>query len=885
MLTSHEIRKAFLDFFAERGHEIVPSATLIPQDDPTLLFTNAGMNQFKALLLGTERRSYVRAADAQKCMRVSGKHNDLEAVGRDGRHHTFFEMLGNWSFGDYYKREAIEWAWEFLTKTMELDQEKLLISVYKDDDESFQIWNEVVGVPADRIHRLGDIEKGDEENFWSMGDTGPCGPCTEIHYDQGPELADGDDRPLGENDSDRYLEIWNLVFIQYDRDAEGTMKPLPLQSVDTGMGLERLAALKQGVTSNYGTDLFTPILDWVARESGADRDDDEQRVSMQVIADHIRALTFAVADGGRPGNDGRGYVLRRILRRAVRHGRNLGFREPFLYRCADVVIEQMGDHYRELREAREHVQRVIRVEEERFLQTLDRGLQRFGEFADQAVERGDRRVTGEQAFMLHDTYGFPVDLTAVMAEEQDLTVDTDGFDHEMQKQRERARAAGKFQAGERGEEWRWIDGEPGADRASVRFVGYDTLHTEARILGVRPLDGDEYEISLDPSPFYAESGGQVGDTGSIRGEGLVLEVLDTQPGSGGPVNRVRLVEGSLERDDLGSLVVVAEVDTPKRVATMRNHTATHLLHSALHQHLGTHATQAGSLVNEQKLRFDFHHDGALGKEMLDTLEAEVNRQILRDFDVSKHVDVPIDDARAMGAIAMFGEKYGDTVRVVQVSDVSTEFCGGTHCDHTGQIGLFRITGESAVAAGVRRVEAVTGEEAVRLSQHEHAILRDLGERLSARPDEIEKRVDSLQDEVKQLRAQLEEARKAQAGDVVGDLVAKADEVDGLKLVSARVDVPDRGALMNMADELRAKLGTGVGVLGTVLDGKGTLITVVTDDLVKDGLRAGDLIKPIAAVAGGGGGGKPHLAQAGAKQIDKLDDALASAGEVVRAART
>ncbi|HKK71132.1 MAG TPA: alanine--tRNA ligase [Candidatus Krumholzibacteria bacterium] len=884
-MTSHEIRQAFLDFFAERGHEIVPSATLIPQDDPTLLFTNAGMNQFKALLLGTERRSYVRAADAQKCMRVSGKHNDLEAVGRDGRHHTFFEMLGNWSFGDYYKREAIEWAWEFLTKTMELDQDKLLISVYKDDDESFEIWNGVVGVPADRIHRLGDIEKGDEENFWSMGDTGPCGPCTEIHYDQGPELAQGDDRPLGENDSDRYLEIWNLVFIQYDRDGEGTMKPLPLQSVDTGMGLERLAALKQGVTSNYGTDLFTPILDWVARESGADRGDDEQRVSMQVIADHIRALTFAVADGGRPGNDGRGYVLRRILRRAVRHGRNLGFGEPFLYRCADVVIEQMGDHYRELREAREHVQRVIRVEEERFLQTLDRGLQRFGEFADQAVERGDRRITGEQAFMLHDTYGFPVDLTAVMAEEQDLTVDTEGFAHEMEKQRERARAAGKFQAGERGEEWRWIDGEPGADRASVRFVGYDTLRTEARILGVRPLDGDEYEVSIDPSPFYAESGGQVGDTGSIRGERLVLEVLDTQPGSGGPVTRVRLVEGSLERDDLGSLVVTAEVDTPKRVATMRNHTATHLLHAALHEHLGTHATQAGSLVNEQKLRFDFHHDGALGKEMLDTLEAEVNRQILRDFEVSKHVDVPIDDARAMGAIAMFGEKYGDTVRVVQVSDVSTEFCGGTHCDHTGQIGLFRITGESAVAAGVRRVEAVTGEAAVRLSQHEHAILRDLGERLSARPDEIETRVDSLQDEVKQLRVQLEEARKAQAGDVVGDLVAKADEVDGLKLVSARIDVPDRGALMNMADELRAKLGTGVGVLGTVLDGKGTLITVVTDDLVKDGLRAGDLIKPIAAVAGGGGGGKPHLAQAGAKQVDKLDDALAAARDVVHTARS
>ncbi len=880
--TSNEIRQAFLDFFAERGHEIVPSAGLIPHDDPTLLFTNAGMNQFKALLLGQERRPYVRAADAQKCMRVSGKHNDLEAVGRDGRHHTFFEMLGNWSFGDYYKREAIEWAWEFLTREMQLDPDRLLISVYKDDDESFRIWNEIVGVPAERIHRLGDIEQGDEENFWSMGDTGPCGPCTEIHFDQGPEVAGGDDRPLGENESDRYLEIWNLVFIQYDRDAQGRLAPLPLQSVDTGMGLERLCALRQGVTSNYETDLFRPILDWVARESGADLTDFEQRVSAQVIADHVRALTFAVADGGRPGNDGRGYVLRRILRRAARHGRNLGFEGPFLWRCAEVVVEKMGDHYRELRAAREHVQRVIRTEEERFHQTLDRGLQRFDEFAVEAIDRGDRRITGEQAFLLHDTFGFPLDLTQVMAGERGLEVDTEGFDRAMQAQRERARAAGKFRAADRGEAWRWIaGGEPGADREPVRFVGYEALSSPVRVVGVRPIEDGQFEVVFDPTPFYAESGGQVGDTGRVYGPGLQLRVLDTQPGSAGPVSRVEVVEGDLEREDLASLELAAEVDTPKRVATMRNHTATHLLHAALHRHLGEHATQAGSLVNEEKLRFDFHHDGALGRDLLDQIEATVNAQILADLPVTKHVDVPIEEARQMGAIAMFGEKYGDRVRVVQVADVSTEFCGGTHCDRTGQIGMLRITGESAVAAGVRRIEAVTGAAAIELSRREHAILRELGERLSARPDELVPRVEALQQELKALRAELDEARRAQAGDRVGELVAAASEKDGTRVVARRVEVADRKALMDLADALRESLGSGVGVLAAVIEEKGTLLVVVTDDLVSRGLKAGPLVNEIAALAGGRGGGKPHLAQAGAKDVERLAAAIDAAEAIVR----
>jgi alanyl-tRNA synthetase len=574
-MTSREIREAFLEFFRERGHESVPSAALIPQDDPTLLFINAGMNQFKSLLLGQERRGYTRATNSQKCMRVSGKHNDLEAVGRDGRHHTFFEMLGNWSFGDYYKEDAIKWAWEFLTGVMGLDAGKLLISVYKDDDDSYRIWNEVIGIPPGRIHRLGDIEKGDEENFWSMGDTGPCGPCTEIHFDQGPDLANGDDRPLGQNDSDRYLEIWNLVFIQYDRDESGALSLLPLQSVDTGMGLERLAALKQGVTSNYGTDLFTPILDWVAAESGCDRSDPEQRVSMQVIADHVRALTFTVADGGRPGNDGRGYVLRRILRRAARHGRQLGFSEPFLWRCADVVIDTMGDHFRELPDAAEHIRRVIRTEEERFNETLDRGLQRFSEFAREAEERGDRCITGEQAFMLHDTFGFPLDLTEVMAEEAELSVDAEGFAKRMDEQRARARAAGKFRTAERGENWKWVGGgEPGADRDPVRFVGYDTMETDTRLVGTRDLGDGDYEVSIDPTPFYAEAGGQVGDRGRIEGPGLLLEVLDTQPGGGGPVSRIRIIEGDLESPE--SLELRAMVDTATRRATMRNHTATHL---------------------------------------------------------------------------------------------------------------------------------------------------------------------------------------------------------------------------------------------------------------------------------------------------------------------
>jgi alanyl-tRNA synthetase len=881
-MTSREIRQAFLEFFRERGHEFVPSASLIPQDDPTLLFTNAGMNQFKSLLLGQERRGYVRAANSQKCMRVSGKHNDLEAVGRDGRHHTFFEMLGNWSFGDYYKEDAIRWAWEFLTEVMGLDPEKLLVSVYKDDDDSYELWKNTVGVPEDRIYRLGDIERGDEENFWSMGDTGPCGPCTEIHYDQGPGVANGDERPLGENDSDRYLEIWNLVFIQYDRDEKGELSPLPLQSVDTGMGLERLVALKQGVTSNYGSDIFTPILDWVAAESGCDPGDPQQRVSMPVVADHVRALVFTVADGGRPGNEGRGYVLRRILRRAARHGRQLGFTEPFLWRCADVVIESMGDHFHEIVQAADHVRRVIRTEEERFNETLDRGLQRFADFADDAESRGDGQVTGEQAFMLHDTFGFPLDLTEVMAEEAGLTVDADGFQRKMKEQRDRGRAAGKFRAADRGGEWNWIGGEPGADRDAVTFVGYDALEATAKIVGLRVLGDGEFEVSIDPTPFYAEAGGQVGDRGSIEGGGVVLEVLDTQPGAGGPVSRVRLIEGDLDSPELAAAEVVARVDADKRTATMRNHTATHLVHAALLRHLGEHATQAGSFVNEEKLRFDFHHDHALGREMLERIEAEVNEHVLADERVQRHVDVPLAEARGMGAIAMFGEKYGDFVRVIEVPGYSTEFCGGTHCEHTGQIGMVRITGESAVGAGIRRIEGVTGGGAVALAQEEHRLVRDLAEALSARPEEIGERVDHLQEELRALRAELEQARRAEAGNQVSGLIASAAEMSDVRLVASLVEVADRKSLMNMADDLRDGLGSGVGVLAAEVDGKGALLVVVTDDLIGRGVKAGELIKELAEIAGGTGGGRPHLAQAGTKDPGRLSAAVEAAPEVIAA---
>ncbi len=881
-MNSHQIREAFLEFFRARDHEIVASSALIPQDDPTLLFTNAGMNQFKDLLLGQERRAYTRAADAQKCMRVSGKHNDLEAVGRDGRHHTFFEMLGNWSFGDYGKEEAIRWAWTFLTEVMELDQEKLLVSVYRDDDESYRIWNETIGLAESRIYRLGNLEEGDEENFWSMGDTGPCGPCTEIHYDQGPEVAGGDERPLGENESDRFLEIWNLVFIHYDRDEDGKLSPLPLQSVDTGMGLERLVALKAGVTSNYDTDLFAPLLEWVRRESGADAEDPEQRVSMQVIADHVRALAFAVADGGRPGNDGRGYVLRRILRRAARHGRNLGFREAFLYRAADVVIEQMGEHYSELRDARDHIQRVLRTEEERFNETLDRGLHRFSEFAEQARARSDRRITGEQAFQLHDTFGFPLDLTCVMAEEGGLAVDQEGFDRCMEEQRSRARAAGSFATADRGGEWIWADGEePGADRAPVDFVGYDQLEASAQLIGVRPVDSDEFEVVLDPSPFYAESGGQVGDRGWIASDDFRLEVLDTQKGHGGPVCRVRVADGSFGGESSVGTRVEARVDAEIRNAILRNHTATHLLHSALRHQLGDHAQQAGSLVGPDKLRFDFHHDGALGREGLAALEAEVNAHVLANHPVTKHVDLPLDRAREMGAIAMFGEKYGDRVRVIEVAGVSTEFCGGTHCDFTGQIGMLRITGEAAVGAGIRRVEAVTGEAAVALAQAEHALLRDLSEKLSTRPEELPSRIDQLQTEVKELRAEVLELHRSQAGDLVTQLLDQATDLGGLRLVAARIEVADRQSMMDMGDQLRAQLGSGAAVLGTEVDGKVAFLAVVTDDLIERGLRAGDLVKAVAKVAGGSGGGRPHLAQAGAKDPSKIDEAVAVAESFVR----
>ncbi len=893
-MNSQDIRQAFLEFFKERGHTFVPSSSLIPDDDPTLLFTNAGMNQFKSVLLGEEKRAYVRAANSQKCMRVSGKHNDLEAVGRDGRHHTFFEMLGNWSFGDYYKLEAIQWAWEFLTERMGLEREKLLVSVYKDDDESYEIWRNRIGIPEDHIYRLGDISKGDEENFWSMGDTGPCGPCTEIHFDQGSEIAAGDDRPLGENSSDRYLEVWNLVFIQYDRDSEGKLSPLPLQSVDTGMGLERLAALKAQVNSNYGTDLFQPLVGWVAAKSGKSPEDPEDKVSMQVIADHARALTFTVADGGRPGNDGRGYVLRRILRRAARHGRRLGFTEPFLYEVAELVIDMMGGHYRELIDARDHILRVIRTEEERFNETLDRGLVLFDEASQRALEQLARSkkkgspkervpvICGEDAFKLHDTFGFPLDLTELMASEKGMRVDTAGFEEAMEAQRARARAASNFSAAQQNEAWNWLEGEPGVDRPAARFVGYEKLDSKCKLLGYRAVDESRWELVIDPCPFYAESGGQIGDRGFLENEQLQLEVLDTRSSNAGPVCLVESHSEDLENVIASGAEFTASVDAPRRRAIMRNHTATHLLHRALRDRLGAHATQAGSLVAPDRLRFDFHHDGALGKEVLDAIEKAVNSQILADRSVTKHVDVPLEEARKMGAVAMFGEKYGEKVRVVQVDDYSIEFCGGTHCDHTGEIGLMRITGESAVAAGVRRIEAITGPAALRAFESDREIVRSLGESLSSRPDALLGRVAAIQDELEQLRDEISRAQGAKAKDAAEKLLASVTEVAGVKLVAAKVEVESRENLMQMGDTLREKLKGGAAVLAAELDGKVAFLAVVTDDLISSrGLKAGDLVKRVAKIAGGNGGGRPHLAQAGGNDPAMIPAAIEAVPEIVK----
>jgi alanyl-tRNA synthetase len=892
-LSSAQIRRAFLDYFKRNGHTEVVSSSLVPSD-ATLLFTNAGMVQFKDAFLGLEKRSYMRATTSQKCMRVSGKHNDLENVGPSPRHHTFFEMLGNFSFGDYFKRDAIRFAYEFCTKEMGIEPERLRFTVHTSDDEAYGYWLEL-DVNPEHIYRMGD-----KTNFWSMGDVGPCGPTSELHYDFGLEACtchEPDCSVLKDNSCDRWLEIWNLVFMQFDQAADGTRKPLPKPGVDTGMGLERLTAVVQKVRTNYDTDLFTGIMDAIQEDL---RHDDTTRqknyVAYRVVADHGRALTFLLADDVLPANEGAAYVLRMVMRRAMRFGKRMGVQRPFLGDVARAVIAQMSGHYTELVAKQDFIIRAIEQEEERFQQTLDHGLAILDDIIANAEARGEKRIAGRDAFRLWDTYGFPLDLTRDVATERDFTVDEDGFRVAMEEQRKQSQAGGKFKIGMREEAYRALN------LPETKFLGYETLRATGKVLAIlrdgqsisEAKTGDVIEVVLDQTPFYAESGGQVGDQGQLTIGKTTMNVDDVQK----PIHGVSVHIGKL---DAGTLhigeVVQASVDVAQRMDVKRNHTATHLLHKALHEILGEHATQKGSLVAPDRLRFDFNHLSAVTPAELDKIEARVNAMILQNTPVHWHVTTK-DEALRAGAMALFGEKYGDEVRVVCIAGsdgagvVSTllpqqkgacysrELCGGTHVDATGEIGAFYTTGESAVGAGVRRIEAVTGNGAREFVRQRIALLDELSSRLQVAPEQTPTKVQALLDELDARRKEIEQLQREMAKASLTALLNGKQQINGIALISAQVNAANADVMRELSDWLRDQLGSGVVVLGAVINSKPSLIVSVTPDLVLRGVKAGELIKPLAQVLGGSGGGRPNLAQAGGKDASKLGEALTLAASVV-----
>ena len=860
-----QIRQAYLDFFAQKGHQIVPSSPVVPGDDPTLLFTNAGMNQFKDVFLGFDKRPYNRATTAQKCIRAGGKHNDLDNVGYTARHHTFFEMLGNFSFGDYFKKDAIQFAWDLLTQVFKLPKEKLLVTVYAEDDEAFEIWNKQIGVPADRIIRIGD-NKGARyasDNFWMMGDTGPCGPCTEIFYDHGEHIPGG---PPGspEEDGDRFIEIWNNVFMQYNRDEAGVMHPLPKPSVDTGMGLERIAAVLQHVHSNYEIDLFVNLLraSKEAVDAAGGENCDAQSPSLKVIADHIRACSFIVVDGVIPGNAGRGYVLRRIARRAIRHGYKLGARKPFFYQLVPALVKEMGEAYPELRAAQDKVSEVIKQEEERFFQTIANGM----EILDSALAGGSKVIDGETAFRLHDTFGFPLDLTADVCRERGVTVDAEGFEVAMQKQRDQARAAGKFKVAQ-GLDYK---GKP------TQFHGYDTLKHEGAKVTALYVDGsavssvkagDAAVIVLDNTPFYAESGGQVGDKGELRNESIRFAVEDTfkiQADVFGHQGEV--LEGELKvGDSLNALV-----DSQQRTDIMRNHSATHILHKALREVLGDHVQQKGSLVDATKTRFDFTHNAPITAGQIRRIEDIVNQEILENTATSGKV-MSLDDAQKTGAMMLFGEKYGDEVRVLEIGS-SKELCGGTHVGRTGDIGSLKIVSESGVAAGIRRVEAVTGNNVLHFLQDLEDKINEAAVILKTHPGDLVNRVAQLQESLRQAERELEKVNSKLAASQGDELAGQAIDVNGIKVLAARLDGADAGVLRETMDALKAKLKTAAIVLASVQGDKVSLIAGVTADSIGK-VKAGDLVNFVAQQVGGKGGGKPEMAMAGGTDPSKLGAAL------------
>lgn len=854
-MTSAQLRAAFLEFFRERGHSIQPSSSLIPGDDPTLLFTNAGMVQFKDVFLGREHRDYNKAVTSQRCVRAGGKHNDLENVGYTARHHTFFEMLGNFSFGDYFKKEAIHFAWDFLTKELEIPAEKLWITVFDEDLEAEKIWLEDVGADKNRFSRIGA-----KDNFWSMGDVGPCGPCTEIFYDHGPEIAGG---PPGspEEDGDRYIEIWNLVFMQYDRSADGSLTPLPKPSVDTGMGLERIAAVLQGVHSNYEIDLFQNLLKAAAALVGTN---DTTLSSLRVIADHIRSCAFLIADGVLPSNEGRGYVVRRIIRRAIRHGYQLGVRETFFYKLVEPLAQEMGEAYPELKQAQVQVERVLKKEEERFAETLEQGMK----ILEACIAKLDSSVIpGEVIFQLYDTYGFPVDLTADVARENHLTVDHAGFETAMSAQRERARSASSFGAD--------YDQDIKLD-SQTEFTGYDYLQDQAKIVGLfkkgQPVDslqdGDEGIVVLDKTPFYGESGGQAGDNGTIEANGAVFKVSDTQKQGGNLfLHKGRLLSGSLQQDQS----VVTHVNAEDRKATELNHSATHLLHAALRKLLGSHVTQKGSLVNPERLRFDFAHFEPVTASEIAAIERVVNEQIRLNNPVAAQV-MAKEDAVKAGAMALFGEKYGDEVRVLKIGEFSTELCGGTHVDRAGDIGSFKIISETGVAAGVRRIEAVTGGACIEWLESRDKALASIAGLVKSSPDKAPEKVEQLLEKNKLLEKQLERLQAKLASAAGGELVAKAVDVDGIKVLAVKLDDVDSKSLRDLVDQLKNKLGSSAVVLAVVEGDKVSLTAGVSKD-VMGRVKAGDLVNFVATKVGGKGGGRPDLAQAGGNDPSGLSAAL------------
>ena len=861
-----QIRQAYLDFFAAKGHQIAPSSPVVPGDDPTLLFTNAGMNQFKDVFLGFDKRPYTRATTAQKCIRAGGKHNDLDNVGYTARHHTFFEMLGNFSFGDYFKKDAIQFAWDLLTEVFKLPKEKLLVTVYAEDEEAYAIWKDQIGIPADRIIRIGD-NKGARyasDNFWMMGDTGPCGPCTEIFYDHGEHIPGG---PPGspDEDGDRFIEIWNNVFMQYNRDEAGNMHLLPKPSVDTGMGLERIAAVLQHVHSNYEIDLFVNLLKAAkeAVDAAGGENCDATSPSLKVIADHIRACSFIVVDGVIPGNAGRGYVLRRIARRAIRHGYKLGARKPFFYQLVPALVKEMGEAYPELRAAQDKVAEVLKQEEERFFQTIANGM----EILEAALTGGAKVVDGETAFRLHDTFGFPLDLTADVCRERDVTVDAQGFEVAMQKQRDQARAAGKFKVAQ-GLEY---SGKP------TQFHGYDSLKHEGAKVTALYLDGSSVQsiragdaavIVLDNTPFYAESGGQVGDKGELRNEGARFTVEDTfkiQAEVFGHQGEV--AEGALKVGDS----INALVDVQQRTETIRNHSATHILHKALREILGDHVQQKGSLVDASKTRFDFTHNAPLTAAQIRKVEDIVNREILTNAATSARV-MSLDDAQKTGAMMLFGEKYGDEVRVLEIGS-SKELCGGTHVERTGDIGSLKIVSESGVAAGIRRVEAVTGQNALHFLQDLEDKLNEAAAVLKTHPGDLVNRVTQLQESLRQAERELEKVNSKFAASQGDELATQAVDVNGIKVLAARLDGADAQVLRETMDALKAKLKTAAIVLASVQGDKVSLVAGVTADAIGK-VKAGDLVNFVALQVGGKGGGKPEMAMAGGNNPAALGAALA-----------